>query len=103
MNQNIRIRLEDGNIILVEQISRMMEQEVSNEELEGSFSEVLPSIISLCNDFSKAIRVIAPTKAAVQFGIKIGFETNGIVALIGKAKTDANFQITLEWEANNNG
>jgi len=99
MSGNIRVQLEDGNSILIEQESSLIEQEVSDDELEGKFSEILPSIISICNDFSKAIKAISPSKAIVQFGIKVGIETKGLVALIGKANADTNFQVTLEWGA----
>lgn len=101
MSRSIRVYLSDESSILVEETSPPVEQEVSSGVFEGNLADILPSVVVLCRDFAETLRTVAPDKATVQFGLKLAVESTGLTALVGKFNTDANFQITLEWNSSN--
>lgn len=102
MNQRlIEVKLSDNSTIFVEEVYTSAEEEVSGGILEGRFSEILPSVVALCQDFSDTFKQVSPSKATVQFSLKLAVESTGLIALVGKANAEANFQVTLEWDTNN--
>jgi hypothetical protein len=96
-NDKIRVQLSAGVDILVESAGAAPEREVAGGTLEGRFADIMPSVVALCNDFSRMLEDIAPDKAKVQFGLSLEVETSGLWAFIGKAGGSSTFQITLEW------
>jgi hypothetical protein len=96
-SDKIRVQLSNGAEILVENAVVAPEREVSGGLWEGRFSDVLPSVKALCNDFSRMLEDIAPDKATIEFGLSLQLETSGLWAAIGKAGGSSTFQITLEW------
>ena len=97
MNE-FKVVLSDGSAIWVDQVERGVEEEVAFRLGEGRFAEVLPSIVSLCEDLLTAVKKVAPTKASVEFGISFRVESSGLALLVAKGGSEANFNITLEWE-----
>lgn len=100
MDNYILIELENGGIVKVLNTQISEESDVSDETMKGKFSEILPSITEVCSDFLEMLKKTNPTKASIQFGVDLGIESSGIIALITKANANTNFQITLEWEPN---
>jgi hypothetical protein len=97
MEKLIQLRLSDGAVVFVQAEVGRIERDVSDKKQESQFAEVIPSIISLCKDFTIAMNEVSPDKAKLEFGISFRVETNGLVALIGKGSADTNVRITLEW------
>lgn len=98
MSSLVHIQLSDGKTVLVEPTGVRGERDVSAQKsLDAQLNALLPSIISLCQDLSAAFSAAAPSKTSIQFGVAFKLETSGVVALITKANTEANFSVTLEW------
>jgi hypothetical protein len=93
-----KVVLSDGSVIWLDDVRREGEREVAQRSLEGRLSEVLPSIVSLCQDLTTAVKDVAPTKASIEFGISFQVESAGLALLVVKGGSEANFKISLEWE-----
>ncbi|MDH6624118.1 hypothetical protein M2271_001915 [Streptomyces sp. LBL] len=92
-----RLTLSDGSVVWVEAVSAVQEEEVAFRRRQTAFSEILPSVVTLCQDLGDALKTVAPHRTQVQFGVTFKAESTGLSALIAKAGVEANFLITLEW------
>jgi hypothetical protein len=92
-----RLTLSDGSVVWVDTVSGDVEEEVSFRRRETAFSDILPSVVTLCQDLGDALKSVAPQRTQVQFGVTFKAESSGLSALIAKAGVEANFLITLEW------
>lgn len=93
-----RLTLSDGSVVWVDAVAGDLEEEVAFRRGGGTpFAEVLPSVVSLCQDLGDALKSLAPQRTQVQFGVAFKAESTGLSALIAKGGVEANFVVTLEW------
>ncbi|MGX4692830.1 CU044_2847 family protein [Streptomyces sp. JNUCC 63] len=92
-----RLTLSDGSVVWVDAVAGDVEEEVAFRRREAAFSDILPSVVTLCQDLGDALKSVAPHRTQVQFGVAFKAESTGLSALIAKAGVEANFMITLEW------
>jgi hypothetical protein len=92
-----RLTLSDGSVVWVDAVSNDVEEDVAFRRQDAAFSDILPSLVTLCQDLGDALKSVAPHRTQVQFGVTFKAESTGLSALIAKAGVEANFLITLEW------
>ena len=73
------------------------EQQVAFEPQK--FSQVREAVEAVARDIADTLERVKPDKASVKFGLEIGIETTGLMALIAKGTGKANLEITLQWGA----
>jgi hypothetical protein len=88
-----KIELSNGQEINVE-MRPIGEQQISFSTF--SFDEIRNVISTFSKDISEKMLGIAD-KTTLKFGVSLGIETNGIVAIIAKGTSQANLEVTLEW------
>jgi Trypsin-co-occurring domain 1 len=93
-----RIILSNGAAVWIEEAPAVAEEEVAKRRSEGHLAEVLPSLVTLCDDLQQSLKSIAPKRAVIEFGITFTVEASGLALLITKAGAEANFKVSLEWE-----
>jgi Trypsin-co-occurring domain 1 len=93
-----KLVLSDDSVVWVDQVEQEAESEVARKDGEGRFSDILPSVVSLCQELADVVAKVAPTRATAEFGIGFRVETTGLALLVAKGSADANFVLTLEWE-----
>jgi len=94
-----RLILSDGTIVWLDEVQASTESEVSDRKVGRELATALPSLVSLCGDLKKTLKEIAPDKAAIEFGISFTLESSGLALLVTKVGAQANFKVTLEWNA----
>jgi hypothetical protein len=105
----VPVKLENGAIVKFEASSfeELIDENAgeTGEVLQGEVSGVLDQL----QDVKQAIEGISqtlkssldqakPSKASVQFGIELGYESGQLTAMIVKGQGKANLSITLEWD-----
>ena len=95
----VPVRLDDGTVIHIEAVVR--ESDVLREEYIDfeipSFQDVSNAIKSFAKSLATIWHEIQPSKAAVEFGIEVGFEPGKLTAFFVKGSGKGNLKITLEW------
>ena len=99
----VPVILSDNSKIFIEVVDTGQTGESQEREVFGnktaSFSELKSSITGISKELLEVVKDIAPSKASIEFGVEIGFETSGLTAVIVKGTSKANLKITLEWES----
>lgn len=90
------VELSNGAKLRIERAT-VGERDVAAVSYKNSFAEVLPAITGLCEDLSTALKSVRPDKASVEFGIKLEFETSGLLAVLCSSSASADLKLTLEW------
>jgi hypothetical protein len=91
----VKVKLGDGRFLNVEATVLGGEEEISLHL--PAFREVTEMIEGIAQDLTQTIKRLAPTKAAVEFGIEIATESGGLTALLVKGTGKANLVLKLEW------
>ncbi len=55
------------------------------------------TLVDIARDVHDAIEKVQPHKATIEFGIQVGIESGGLIALMTKGSANANLKVTLEW------
>ncbi|MBM3241018.1 hypothetical protein FJZ31_32445 [Candidatus Poribacteria bacterium] len=79
-------------------VSEGMTPVVDLKAVGRKFAAVNELIIGCCNELSDAISKIKPQRFAVEFGIKFAGEAG--VPMLGKAASEANIKVSIEWKTN---
>lgn len=105
----IPIKLDNGTEIYVKatvvsplineslgEAGQVIEENVAfdNQHLQ-EFTEAIEGIAKLVKD---SVDTVKPSKASVQFGFEVGYESGKVVALMFQGEGKATLNITLEWE-----
>ncbi|PDV96869.1 CU044_2847 family protein [Candidatus Chloroploca asiatica] len=96
--KRLPVVLPNGTRVFVETSVIQSEMDVSATEHILKFpqiTEVIEGVWSMAND---ALQKIDPKKAAIEFGIEVGFEPGLLTAVLVKGSTKGNLKITIEWE-----
>lgn len=104
----VPVQLENGAIIKVEASSfdELIDESAgeTGEVIQGNVSAVLDhledvknAIEGISQTVKSSIDKAKPSKASVQFGIELGYESGQLTAMIVKGQGKANLNITLEW------
>jgi len=91
-----KVKLSNGQEIAVE-IRTAQEREVSYSQLSSKLSDVLPAISGLSADLMSALEKVKPQKATLEFGLKLEFESSGLLAVLCSTTANADLKIKLEW------
>ena len=112
MNEKVKfvpVQLENNAIIKVEASSfdELIDETAgeTGEVVEGEVSAVLDhlqevkdAIQGIAQTLKSSLDEAKPSKASVQFGIELGYESGQLTAMIVKGQGKANLNITLEWD-----
>ncbi|MCH2247057.1 MAG: hypothetical protein MK111_20920 [Crocosphaera sp.] len=112
MNEKVKfvpVQLENKAIIKVEASSfdELIDETAgeTGEVVEGEVSAVLDhlqevkdAIQGIAKTVKSSLDEAKPSKASVQFGIELGYESGQLTAMIVKGQGKANLSITLEWD-----
>ena len=90
------VELSNGAQLRIER-DKVGERDVAAVSYKDNIAEVLPAITGLCEDISAALESARPDKASVEFGIKLEFETSGLLAVLCSSSASADLKLTLEW------
>ena len=104
----VPVKLENGAIIKVEASSfdELIDESVgeAGEVVQEDVSAVLDhlkdvkdAIEGISQTVKSSLDKAKPSKASVQFGIELGYESGQLTAMIVKGQGKANLNITLEW------
>lgn len=105
----VPVKLENGAIIKVEasNFDELIDESVgeTGEVVQGDVSAVLDhlqevkdAIEGISQTVKSSLDQAKPSKASVEFGIELGYESGQLTALIVKGQGKANLNITLEWD-----
>ncbi len=105
----VPVQLENGTIIKVEasNFDELIDESTgqTGEVVQGEVSGVLDhlqevknAIEGISNTVKSSLDKAKPSKASVQFGIELGYESGELTAMIVKGQGKANLNITLEWD-----
>jgi hypothetical protein len=92
--QNIRVKLEDDTIILVE-VTQTGREDVANEA--SKFKAVTDALGGIVQAIAEPINRAKPNKATVKFGMELAVEAGQLTAVLVKGSGKANLEISLEW------
>lgn len=96
----------DGVTILVEAtcLDQNNQGSLSDDEITSkvsgrlfSFDDVTETITAISKSMAKTLSVVQPTKATVEFGVELQYESGKLLAVIGKGSSKVNLKISLEW------
>ena len=105
----VPVTLENGATIKVEASSfdEFIDDSAgeTGEVVEGDVSAVLDHLQEVKNAIEGISQTVKssldkakPSKASVQFGLELGYESGQLTAMIVKGQGKANLNITLEWD-----
>jgi hypothetical protein len=93
----VSAEIDGGPKILVEVRTPMdTEQDVGIGDV-FSFDGLTDSIEAIADKMAAALENARPDKATVEFGLDVGVESSGLVALIAKGGGNATLKVSLEW------
>ncbi|MEH2272661.1 MAG: CU044_2847 family protein [Nostoc sp.] len=72
-------------------------QDISATNQILPFDEITDAIEGMVEAIKDTLSRAQPQKASIKFGVKVGFESGKLTALIVKGSSEANLEITLEW------
>lgn len=113
-SETISVELSNGSILRIEAASTYrpdaspIEEEYENsdddDEVEDDVSYGLPSltsvketIIGFSNEIVETFQKVSPSKASVEFGLKLGSHKQTVLASIVPIAGEVHLKITLEW------
>jgi class 3 adenylate cyclase len=94
----VNLLLENGSVLKFE--TDTLGEEYDPATPRGSefhASEITQSLQAAIELLKESVERVAPDKASVTFGIKIGIESGRVTALVVKGSSEANLTFTLEW------
>jgi hypothetical protein len=105
----VPVKLENGAIVKFEasNFEELIDENAgeTGEVIQGEVSAVLDRLQDLKNaiegisqTLKSSLDQAKPSKASVQFGIELGYESGQLTAMIVKGQGKANLNITLEWD-----
>ncbi|MEV0169799.1 CU044_2847 family protein [Streptomyces sp. NPDC050803] len=104
MDETIPVRLPDGSRLLV-RAERAVPTIDGGADDEQEIAARLPDIdqvTAAVGAFSQrigaALKRSAPTRFTVEFECEIGFDSGGLVAIVGKGSAKSAFRVVMEWE-----
>src|SRR5689334_7016336 len=71
------------------------EHDVSMEMFQ--FSNVSKIIEGIAQEIADCLKAVAPTKAAVEFGLEVDAKSGQLTALLVNGETTAHLKVKLEW------
>ncbi|MFF1656123.1 CU044_2847 family protein [Streptomyces sp. NPDC058255] len=103
-DEMIPVTLPDGSRLLVR--AQRTEQTVgSGDDDEREIAARVPSIDQVtdavggfANRIGTALRCSAPTRLTVEFDCEIGFDSGGLIAVLGKGSAKSAFRVVMEWD-----
>jgi hypothetical protein len=122
MSKLVKVNMPNGGYILME-ATENVEIDATNQQAETEknelgttkvtsrtaskainnldFGQISSAVVNLANELQGAFRQTQSTKVAVEFGIQIGAETNGISNFFIKGSGNAAIKVTIEWQTSN--
>jgi len=121
MAKLVKVNLPDGGHILMEAnediiVSQQIKETDEENELgtrqvtsrnaskaiaDLDFGQISSAITNLAKELQGTFKQTQSTKVAVEFGIQIGAETNGISNFFIKGSGSASIKVTIEWQTSN--
>lgn len=104
MDETIPVRLPDGSRLLVraERTAAAVGGAVDDEqEIAGrlpDIDQVTAAVGAFTERIGAALQRSAPTRFTVEFECEIGFDSGGLVAIVGKGSAKSAFRVVMEWE-----
>jgi hypothetical protein len=96
----------NGVIVLVEAtcLDPNFEYDSSDQEIEGkvshrtfSFDEISETISAISGGLARTLSEVQPTKATVEFGVELQYQSGRLLTLIGQGSGKVNLKVSLEW------
>jgi hypothetical protein len=72
-------------------------QQVRRGSISAKLSDVTAPIEHISQQVLDAVRRAGPSKATLELGFGLAIESGQVVALLGKARSEATIKVTLEW------
>ncbi|MCX5364400.1 CU044_2847 family protein [Streptomyces sp. NBC_00124] len=103
-DEMIPVRLPDGSRLLLRAertASTMSGGSDDEQEIAGrlpDIDQVTAAVGAFTERIGAALKRSAPTRFTVEFECEIGFDSGGLVAIVGKGSAKSAFRVVMEWE-----
>ncbi|MFJ4783865.1 CU044_2847 family protein [Streptomyces sp. NPDC088794] len=102
-DEMIPVSLPDGSRLLVraertEQAAGGGDDEREIAARPPSIDQVTAAVGGFAERIGDALRNSGPTRFTVEFECEIGFDTGGLIAVLGKGSAKSAFRVVMEWD-----